>query len=67
MEKLPPKFPEYSIMYKTLSKQIEKLKQQRKNAHEGEIEEIESRIERYESEIIKIKKIFPSHYFEESD
>ena len=65
MEKLPKKFPEYSIMYKTLSKQIEKLNQQRENAHESEIDEIGLKIERYESEITKIKKMFPSDYFEE--
>ena len=67
MEELPQKFPEYSIMYKTLSKQIEKLKLQIENAPEEEIEEIKLKIKRYESEIIKIKKIFPRDYFEEKD
>ena len=67
MEELPQKFPEYSIMYKTLSKQIEKLKLQIENASEEEIEEIKLKIERYESEIIKIKKMFPRDYFEEKD
>ncbi len=51
-------------MYKTLSKQIEKLKQQRKDAHESEAEKIELKIERYESEI---KKMFLSNYFEDTD
>jgi hypothetical protein len=67
MEELPQKFPEYSIMYKTLSKQIEKLKRQIENAPKVEIEEIKLKIKRYESEIIKIKKIFPRGYFGEED
>ena len=67
VEKIPKNFPEYSIMYKTLSKQVKKLKQQRKNAHESKGDEIKLKIERYESEIIKIKKMFPSNYFEGVD
>ena len=67
MEELPQKFPEYSIMYKTLLKQIEKLKRQIENAPKVEIEEIKLKIKRYESEAIKIKKIFPRGYFGEED
>ena len=67
VEKMPKNFPEYSIMYKTLSKQVKKLKQQRKDTHESKDEEIKLKIERYESEIIKIKKMFPSNYFEGVD
>ena len=67
MKKLPKNFPEYSIMYKTLSKQIEKLNQQRENAHESKMVEIGLKIERYESEITKIRKMFPSDYFEETN
>ena len=67
MEKMPKNFPEYSIMYKTLSKQVKKLKQQKKDTHESKDEEIKLKIERYESEIIKIKKMFPSNYFEGVD
>jgi hypothetical protein len=66
-EKMPKNFPEYSIMYKTLSRQVKKLKQQTKDAHESQAEEIKLKIERYESEIIKIKKMFPSNYFEGVD
>ena len=61
VEKMPKNFPEYSIMYKTLSKQVKKLKQQKKDTHESKDEEIKLKIERYESEIIKIKKMFPSN------
>ncbi|QMU54864.1 MAG: hypothetical protein GKS07_08245 [Nitrosopumilus sp.] len=65
MEELPEKFPEYSIMYNTLSKQIEKLKLQIENVSKGETKEIKLKIKRYESEMIRIKKIFPRDYFEE--
>ena len=66
-EKMPKNFPEYSIMYKTLSRQVKKLKQQTKDAHESQAGDIKLKIERYESEIIKIKKMFPSNYFEGVD
>ena len=66
-EKMPKNFPEYSIMYKTLLKQVKKLKQQRIDAHESKVEEIKLKIQRYESEMIKIKKMFPSNYFEGVD
>ncbi len=68
MKELPEKFPEYSIMYNTLSKQIEKLKLQLKSAHqEEEGNEIKSKIKKYESEIIRIKEMFPKDYFEKKD
>ncbi len=66
-EKIPKNFPEYSIMYKTLLNQVKKLKQQKKDSHESKVEEIKLKIQRYESEIIKIKKMFPSNYFESID
>ncbi len=34
MSKLPEKFPEYSIMYKTLSKQIKELKKRNVQGNE---------------------------------
>ena len=42
MESLPKKFPEYSIMYKTLSKRIEDLEQKLKQTNE--IAEIQKNI-----------------------
>ena len=61
MEELPEKFPEYSIMYKTLTKQIKALKQKK----ESEVEEIKLKIQRYESEKTRIVKMFPDNFFEE--
>jgi len=65
MNKLPEKFPEYSIMYKTLSKQIEELNKIKENAQESEINKIQLKIQSYQGELNKIKKIFPDNYFDE--
>ncbi|MCH9657149.1 hypothetical protein K0U27_00405 [archaeon] len=64
MTELPEKFPEYSIMYKTLSRQIETLRHQLKSTNQEEADGIKLKIKRYESEIIKIKEMFPRDYFE---
>ncbi len=63
MSKLPEKFPEYSIMYKTLSKQIKELK--KRDVQESEIVKIQLKIQSYQVELNKIKKIFPDNYFDE--
>jgi len=65
MSKLPKKFPEYSIMYKTLSKQIKELEKRKENAQESEIEEIQLKIQNYQAELNKIKKMFPDNYFDQ--
>ena len=62
MKELPEKFPEYSIMYKTLTNQIKALKQKKE---EMEIEEIKLKIQRYESEKTRIEKMFPDNFFKE--
>ena len=62
MEEVPEKFPEYSIMYKTLTKQIKALKQKEE---EMEVEEIKLKIQRYESEKIRIEKMFPDNFFKD--
>ena len=62
-EELPENFPEFSIMYKTLTSQIIKL--EKENLKDKEREEIELKIQTYQSEIIKIKKKFPDNFFEE--
>ena len=67
MEKLPKGFPEYSIMYKALSKKIKQLKLQRDMTDADETKELEMKIQRYESEITKIRKMFPSNFFQETD
>ena len=62
MKELPEKFPEYSIMYKTLTNQIKALKRKKE---EIEVEEIKLKIQRYESEKTRIEKMFPDNFFEE--
>ncbi|MCV0410022.1 hypothetical protein [Nitrosopumilus sp.] len=64
MGKLPEKFPEYSIMYKTLSKQIKALENIKENAQENEINEINLKIQNYQSELLKIKRMFPDDFFD---
>jgi len=64
MSNLPEKFPEYSIMYKTLSKQIKELEKRKENTHEKELEEIQLKIQNYQMELDKIKKIFPENFFD---
>jgi len=65
MVELPENFPEYSIMYKTLSNQIKTLEESKNNAIGKEIEEIQIKIEKYKAEIIKIKNKFPENFFDE--
>ncbi len=67
MVELPENFPEYSIMYKTLSNQIKMLEKSKKSKREKEIEEIQSKIDKYHLEMIKIKQMFPDNFFEEID
>lgn len=62
MGELPEKFPEYSIMYKTLSKQIKALENIKENAQENEIK---LKIQNYQSELLKIRKMFPDDFFDE--
>ena len=66
MSKLPKKFPEYSIMYKTLNKKIQDLKYKKTQTQDkSTINEIQLNIERYQKEIDKIKSIFPENFFDE--
>lgn len=67
MGELPEKFPEYIMMHKTLSKQIKILKKRIEGVEESEIKEIQTKIQKYEVELIKIKKMFPDNFFEELD
>ena len=64
-KELPENFPEFSIMYKTLSSQIKKLEKEKENLQDKEKEEVELKIKNYASEITKIKKKFPDNFFEE--
>jgi len=65
MSKLPKKFPEYSIMYKTLSKQIKELERRKECVQKSEIEKIQLKIQSYHAELNKIKKMFPDNFFDE--
>ena len=63
MNKLPKKFPEYLIMYKTLTKKILDLKNEKEKVQNSEAEKIQNQIEKYELERIKIINIFPENFF----
>lgn len=65
MSELPEKFPEYLIMYKTLSKQVKALEKRKETILGDEKKEIQSKIQRYQNELNKIKKMFPDNFFQE--
>ena len=61
MTNLPKKFPEYSILYKTLNKKIQDLENKKtQTLDESTLDEIQSKIEQYQKEIYKIKSLFIS-------
>ena len=62
MSKLPEKFPEYLIMYKTLTKKISDLKNEAK-LQNSELEKIQNKIKKYELERTKIMNMFPENFF----
>ena len=51
-------------MYKTLKKQIDKLEKQKKT-NQKESEENKMKIQDYEKELEKIRKMFPENHFDE--
>ena len=63
MSELPEKFPEYSIMHKTLSKKIIELEKRKENTLE--IDEIQLKIHNYQNELNKIEKMFPDNFFDD--
>ncbi len=63
MNKLPKKFPEYLIMYKTLTKKILDLKDEKEKLQNSEAEKIQNQIEKYELERTKIINMFPENFF----
>ena len=65
MVELPENFPEFSIMYKTLTKQIQILERSLEGKQVKDKEEIQLKIQSYESEILRIKEKFPDNFFEE--
>ncbi len=64
-EELPENFPEFSIMYKTLTNQIKRLEKDCGVLEGKEREEVQSKIQNYKAEILKIKKKFPDNFFKE--
>ncbi len=64
-EELPENFPEFSIMYRTLTNQVLKLEKEKDLLQGKEKEEIQLKIQNYKTEISKIKKKFPDNFFEE--
>ena len=62
MVELPEKFPEYSIMYRTISNQIKSLQKQKQDSQDTS--EIDSKIKKYQEELDRIKKMFPDNFFE---
>jgi len=57
MREMPKRFPEYSIMHKTILKQIKKLEE------EDVLKKNQIRIKMYKSELEKIEKMFPENFF----
>ena len=64
MTELPKKFPEYSIMHKTLSKKIQDLKEKESKCKKSDLDPIQLKIKNYQSELKKIEMMFPDKFFE---
>jgi len=60
MNELPKRFPEYSIMHKTILKQIKKLEE---NILKNNQIETQNKIKIYKLELKKIEKMFPENFF----
>lgn len=65
MNKLPKKFPEYLIMYRTLTKKIQDLKGEKIKLENSELEKIQNKIKNYELERMKIINMFPEKFFKD--
>jgi len=59
MGKLPEKYPELSIMYKTITQQIKKLQSNPQD------KDTELKIQNYKKELDKIKEKFPEGFFDQ--
>ena len=51
-------------MYKTLTKKILNLNDEKEKAKKEEIEKIKDKIKKYETERIKIRSMFPEKFFD---
>ena len=61
MKDIPKRFPEYSIMHKTILNQIKKLEK------EDETIEVKNKIKIYALELKKIEDMFPENFFEKEN
>lgn len=64
MSKLPKKFPEYLILYRTLTKKIQDLEQTMESVKPDIKINIQKSISTYMLEKEKIKKMFPEKFFD---
>lgn len=62
MGELPKRFPEYSLMYKTILNQIKKLEDIKRTPENKN--EIQIKIKNYKIELDKIRKMFPENFFD---
>ena len=63
MNRIPKKFPEYLIMYKTLTKKISDFEDEKTKVQNSRSEEIQNKIEKYKVERTKIINMFPENFF----
>ena len=61
MRDIPKRFPEYSIMHKTILNQIKKLEKE-----DGTLE-VKNKIKIYTLELKKIEDMFPEKFFEKEN
>ena len=61
MKDIPKRFPEYSIMHKTILNQIKKLEKE-----DGTLE-VKNKIKIYTLELKKIEDMFPENFFEKKN
>ncbi len=67
MADLPKNFPEYLIMYKTLNKKMQDLQEKQNDIQDKNIiEENQLKIKTYQTEINRIKSLFPENFFDEN-
>ena len=65
VSKLPKNFPEFSLMYKQLTKKVIELENKLRTTNDETLKnEINLKIKTYQQEIEKIKSMFPNQFFE---
>ena len=65
MSKLPKNFPEYSLLYKTLRKQILELKNELSKSNDAIFQNsVIKEIEKYQKELNIIESYFPEKFFD---